>query len=197
MAYFIHDTAIIGAEFRYLQGGIKSIDPKKYGPPILPKDLYIGPYAIIGLNCVLGEGVVIDAYCKIDPGARIDTNTLITYRATVAAGVSIGRDCIIGGNVSEQSVVGNNCRVFGKLVHKHLDSTISWDFHNLPEPGVTIHDNSLVGHDSTLIGGIEVGPNSYVCSGAIVTKNVPPLNNIVHFSQWKGELANNPIFQNR
>ncbi|MES2653307.1 MAG: hypothetical protein V4663_16320 [Bacteroidota bacterium] len=198
--YFIHETAIIGIGFRFLQGCVESEDSSKYGLPILPKKLYVGPFAMLGFNCKIGEGVIIDSYCKVDPGAEIGENTLITYRASIGSGAIIGADCIIGGTVSEETRVGNRCRIFGKLIHKHTDSTMSWDFHDIPEPGATIHDDSFVAHDATIMGGLEIGPRSYVCAGAIITKDVPPyhigygINKIVHFSEWKGELSMNPLF---
>lgn len=39
---------------------------------------------------------------------------------------------------------------------------------------ITIHDNSVVGYGAILMPGIEIGPNSVVAAGAVVTKSVPP-----------------------
>lgn len=198
---FIHETAILGIGYRFLQGCIDSTELSKQGQVMLPDNIYIGPYSIIGFNVKIGNGVIIDAFCKVDPYATIGEDTLITYRATVASGAQIGNNCVIGGNVSEGVVIGNRCRTFGKLIHKHTDSTMSWDHHETPEPGVTLLDDSFVGHDATIIGGVTIGPRSYICSGAIITKDVPPLhighgtNQITHYSQWRGELSENPIFK--
>jgi UDP-3-O-[3-hydroxymyristoyl] glucosamine N-acyltransferase len=201
--FFIHETAVIGFEFRFLQGCIKSDDPDQYGEIKLPKELYVGPFAIIGGNAAIGERVIIDAYCKIDPGAKIGDDTLISYRATIASTAVIGNDCVVGGNVSEGTTIGDRSRSFGKLIHRHTDSTMSWDHHDVPEPGVTVHNDSFIGHDATVIGAVTIGPFSYICSGATITKDVPPFhiaygfNKIIHYSEWKGELSNNPLFKNK
>jgi len=200
MNKFIHNTAIIGDDFRYLQGCVLSKEQNKYGDVELPEEIYIGAFSIIGKNSKLGEKVIIDAYCKIDAGATIGAGSMVTYRGTVGSGAVIGVDCVVGGNVSEGTIVGNRCRTFGKLIHKHTDSTISWDFHETPEASVKVEDDCFIAHGATVLGGIIIGHNSYICSGALITKNVPPFhigygtNKIIHHSKWKGELANNPLF---
>jgi acetyltransferase-like isoleucine patch superfamily enzyme len=39
---------------------------------------------------------------------------------------------------------------------------------------ITIHDNCFIGTRSILMPGIQVGPNSVIAAGAVVTKDVPP-----------------------
>ncbi len=39
---------------------------------------------------------------------------------------------------------------------------------------ITIHDNCFIGYGSILLHGIEIGPNSVVAAGAVVTRAVPP-----------------------
>lgn len=200
---FIHPTAVVGERFRYLQGCVISQDVNKLGDIELPDEVYIGPFVLIGLNVQIGNKVVIDAYCKVDSGATIGSKSLVTYRGTIGSGAVVGTDCVVGGNVSEGTKIGNRCRSFGKLIHKHTDSTMSWDFHDEPEPGVTVEDDCFIGHDSTVIGGITIGHHSYICSGALITRDVPPyhigfgVNQIKHYSEWKGELRDNPMFKEK
>ena len=35
-------------------------------------------------------------------------------------------------------------------------------------------DNAVIGFDALVIGPVKIGSNSYVCAGAILSKNVPP-----------------------
>jgi acetyltransferase-like isoleucine patch superfamily enzyme len=39
---------------------------------------------------------------------------------------------------------------------------------------ITIHENSIIGYGAILLPGVEVGPNSVVAAGSVVTKSVPP-----------------------
>ena len=202
----IHQTAVLNSGFRMLQDWVKpklnnsilSIDDFMDS---LPDRIYIGPFAVIGSSCIFSENVVIDEYCSIDPRVSIMENTLVTYRASIGSGSKIGKNCIIGGFIPENCIIENECRVFGKLVHNHIDSTISWDHHSIPEKSPIIRQNSFIGFNAVISGGLEIGPFSYVCASSLITRDVPPYhiahgeNQIVHFNEWKGDLKNNPIFK--
>jgi acetyltransferase-like isoleucine patch superfamily enzyme len=202
--FYIDSQAIIGFPFRFLQGCEISSESKtdqKDHP--LPSKLYIGPFSIIGNGVRFGEGVVIDDNCKVSGNVSIGQNTLVTYRSRIGGNAVIGNDCVIGGAITENAFIGDRCRIFGSLVHRHADSTMSWDFHEVPEASSKIYDDSFIGFGAVIAAGISIGPNSYVCAGTILTKDVPPLhiasgvNKIVHFEKWNGVLKNNPIFQNQ
>lgn len=201
--YFVHPTAILGAPVRYLQG-CKPWDIGAIPDQLdlkMPKKVFVGPYACIGVGAEIGEAVVIDAYCRVEPLARVGANSMVLYRGTIGVDASVGQWCVVGGSVSENTIIEDHVTSFGKLIHTHWDSASSWDFRPDAEPSPIIRSNSFVGHDARVIGGIEVGPNSYVCSGATVTRAVPPfhiasgVNKIIHYSKWVGNLRNNPIFE--
>lgn len=197
----IHQTAIMGQPIRPLQGMILSkenpIDLSiKHGD-----ELYIGPYSIVGEGVTFENGVIVDAYCNIERGVEIGENTLIVHRATIGGYSKIGSDCVIGGLIGEGTTIGNNCRVFGTVVHKQDDPSLSWDHRPEPEPSVIIHDNSFIGFEAFVAGNIEIGPQAYVCAEAVVTKTVPPgyiaygNNQMIHYSKWKGTLGKSPFFE--
>lgn len=197
----IHPTSILGHPLRPLQGMVKSkLDPKdsqvSYG-----EELYIGPFCLIGEGVQLGNKVIIDAYVNVERGVIIGDNTILVHRATVGGFSKIGDNCVIGGLIGEETIIGNGCRVFGTVVHKQDDPSLSWDHRPVAEPSVIIHDNSFVGFESFLAGDIEIGPQAYVCAGAVITKSVPPgyiaygKNQMIHHSEWKGTLGKSPIFE--
>lgn len=200
MPHEIHPTALVGVGLRMLQGFQHSSISDNYGPVSFSENVYIGPYALIGENVTLGLDVIIDAFCKLDPNVIVGDRSLIVYAGVVGSGAVVGVDCVVGGNVSEGTKVGDRCRTFGRLIHSHVDSTMSWDHHETPEPSPVIHADSFIGHDASVIGAVTIGPRSYVCAGAIVTRDVPPhhiasgVNQIVHHAKWPGRLALNPMF---
>lgn len=197
---YIDPTARLGFPIRPLQGFVSSTWRPEFKEPRLGERVYVGPFAIIGEGVTLGERVIVDAYCSLGRGAVIGDDTLIVYRANVGAQARIGKECVIGNIVSELCVIADRCKVFGRVIHKHEDSTISWDHHEEPEPAVTVEDDCFIGFDAIVAGGITIGPRAYVCAGSIVTKSVPPdhiaagVNEIRHYSEWPGRLARNPLF---
>ncbi len=197
---FIHDTAVIGCGPRFLQGAVPWKLADQNANVVLPESIYVGPFAIIGVGAKLKEGVVIDAYCRVEPLAEMGEDSLLLYRGTVGFSAKIGKECVIGGSVSEGTIVGDKSRSFGKLIHTHADSTQPWDFRVDDEVSPIVHHDSFVGHDATVIGPVEIGPYSYVCAGATISRKVPPrhiaygCNQILHYTKWKGELKNNPLF---
>ena len=196
---YIDPTARLNVPFRPLQGFVPSTKGHSTEPVPLPNKVYIGPFCVIGEDTRLGERVIIDEFCKIGRACIIGDDTLIVYRSNIGAGAQIGANCVIGGVISENCRVGTNCKIFGKVIHKHLNSLASWD-HSEPEESVKIHDMSFVGFDAILAGRINIGPRAYVCAGSIITRDVPPLhiayetNKIIHFEAWKGPLRTNPVF---
>lgn len=198
--FYIDPSAKINHPLRPLQGFVESNWKPSMPSPELPKQLYVGPFAIVGEHVQIGERVIIDEYCRVGRGVQIDEDTLIIYRSSIGGEARIGKNCVIGGTISENCQVGDNCKIFGRIVHKHENSAISWDHHETVEPAVIVKDHSFVGFEALVAGGITVGPCAYICAGSIITKSVPAnhigfgLNKIIHYSEWNGPLRNNPIF---
>lgn len=201
-AKYIDASAVVGYQPRYLQGAVPwELDRAREVKVDLPDAVYVGPFAAIGVGAVIRNGCVIDAYCRIEPFAELGEDTLVLYRGTVGVMARVGSRCVIGGSVSENTVVEDDCTTLGKLIHSHWDSASPWDFRQEDEPSPVIRRRSFVGHDAMVIGGVEVGPFSYICAGAIVTRTVPPYhiacrtNEVVHYSEWPGRLRENPLFR--
>ena len=197
---FIHETARIGESYRFFQGG-----KPPYGfadaPVHLGKNVWIGAYTVVGNSVQLGSGVVIDHYCIVEPEAIIGDNSLLIYRAIVGCGAKIGNNCVIGGFISEDCVVQDDCRIFGKIVHRQINTKDPWDEHEVPEASATVCNGAFIGFDAMIIGGVTIGSYSYVAAGAIVTREIPSRhvvinrNEIIPISEWKGPLKNNPAMR--
>jgi acetyltransferase-like isoleucine patch superfamily enzyme len=78
----------------------------------------------------------------------------------------------------------------GNLIHSYALPHGGWDDVNEPSPSILHH--SVVGMGALVIGGVSVGPNSYVAAGAVVTKDVPPghlaigVDRVVPSKEWRG-----------
>lgn len=138
----------------------------------------------------IGPDSIIEDNVHIGYDCRIGRSTRITYGAYICDRVVIGDNARIAGFICDASKIGNNCTVMGNLIHEYTKPHMDWWDANEPSP--VVHDCSVIGFGAIVVGGVEIGPYSYVAAGAIVTKRVPPkkivvgVNKIISFSDWKG-----------
>ncbi len=146
---------------------------------LVTEETIIGRRNIIELGTIvcsgsrLGSDVQCESYSFIGSKTTIGNGTWLVQNAKVYDRVKIGEKCIISGFVGDNSTIGNNVRVLGKLIHKHkvpVEGRPEWD--ELSEPGPTIGDDAIIGFDSIVIGDIHIGEGAYVAAGAVVTKDV-------------------------
>lgn len=190
--------AVIGKPFRpLLEGGANdSLDKTT-----IEKEVYVGYYSIVGSGTVIKEKVILDDFSVIECEVTLGSGTLVIYRAQVCNEASIGEECVIGGFVAERVVVGKRSRVFGRIVHSQHDPNIAWDDPEAEEFSAIIGDGVFIGCNATVVGPIKIESGAYICAGAIVTKNVPPLhvaydvNKIIPYSEWPGTLQGSPFFK--
>lgn len=190
--------AIIGKRFRPLLGVPSENSDTK---TTIGSDVYVGCYSLVGSGTVVKAGCVIDDFSVVECDVTIRESTLLIYRAQVCNEARIGRDCVIGGFVGERVVVGDECRIFGQIVHSQHNPRVPWDSLDVEEGSAKIADRAFVGFGAVVAGKIRIGTRAYICAGAVVTQNVPPLhiasgvNKIVHHSVWSGPLAHSAFFR--
>lgn len=119
---------------------------------------------------------------------NIGKDTFLADTATVIGDVIIGAHCSvwfnavirgdvhyirIGDNVNVQDGVMIHCTY--KKAPVNIGNNVSIAHHAIVH-GCTIHDNVLVGMGSILMDHAEVGSNSIIAAGALVTKGtvIPP-----------------------
>lgn len=164
-------------------------------------DVWIGSHCILSAGITLGDGVIVCDGSLIECGVSIGARTLVTYRAQICEEASIAENCVIGGYIGERTVVKEHSRVFGKIVHHHIDPTLAWDAPSSMEPGAIIHEQVMIGFGALITNAVSIGPRAYVCAGATVSRDVPPLhiaygtNQICSASEWRGPLRESPLFK--
>ncbi|MBU0578239.1 MAG: hypothetical protein ABIJ30_01220 [bacterium] len=189
---------IIGKPYRkFLDGTQEEIDRT-----IIDKNTYVGYYSVIGTGSRISTNVIIDDHCIIESRVIVGQKSLITYRSQLCNDVIIGEECIVGGFIGERTQVGSGCRIFGSIVHLHHNPLLGWDDDDATEGSSIIKDRAFIGFGAKVVGNVTIGCRAYICAGAIVTMDVPEAhiasgtNQIVHFSEWKGELKDSPFFIN-
>jgi len=107
---------------------------------------------------------------EVDPKAKLGKNIYIAAFACIRADEG---DIEVGDNVSIQET----CVLHGKDVKIGNNVTVG---HGAIVHGCRIADNVLVGMNSTLLSGCEIGEWSIVAAGAVVTEGMKvPANSLV------------------
>jgi len=115
-----------------------------------------------------GEGVIIDPTCYIlmPREMEIGDNTSISAYTTIYAtfGVKIGSNCLISSNcgISSYNHIQNS---------KNRPASVDQD--SQFSKSVIIGNNVWIGMNACVLPGVEIGNNSIIGSGSVVTKNVP------------------------
>jgi len=202
----IHDsasiarTAVIDSPYRPLLDGRQV----QVGQPTeISKDVWIGHFTAIGQGVRIGAGSLIEDYVEIQALSEIGERVVVEGRSWIGLGVTVGDGCVIKGHIGDSAHIGQNCRVAGDLIHRQLDPSRGWDDEGVEEPAPYVDDGVFIGWRAVIVGDVKVGRGAYVCSGALVTKDVPAgciasgKNQFTHPSRWRGRLGQSPFFQAR
>ncbi len=101
----------------------------------------------IGSNTLIGTGTIIDGYAAIGSNVRIESGVYIPPKTIIEDNVFLGPRAVI---------TNDKYPVSKKLI------------------GVKIKRGAVIGANSVLIAGVEIGEEAVVAAGAVVTRNVPP-----------------------
>ena len=124
---------------------------------IIGKNTKIWHWTHVRENCSIGENCIIGQNCYIAPNVIIGNNVKIQNNVSVYEGVIIEDDVFIG-----PSVVFTNV----KMPRSQIDQSNNFQ-KTFVKKGVSI------GANSTIICGNEIGENTFIGAGSLVTKNVP------------------------
>jgi acetyltransferase-like isoleucine patch superfamily enzyme len=114
--------------------------------------------ARLGSNCIVGEGVYIDADVRIGDNVKIQNGALLYRRLTVADGVFIGPQVCFTNDLRPRSVTPSGTRKDNQ----------DWT------PGESrVEVGASLGAAVVVLPGIRIGPWAMVGAGALVTHDVP------------------------
>jgi acetyltransferase-like isoleucine patch superfamily enzyme len=193
----IKSGCIIGKRFRRLLNHTYLGDEQ---PTYISENVEIGHNCIIGNGTYIGSNSILDDNTIIETNVKVGIDNLLIYSAQICNDVQIGNNSVIGGFIGERTIIGSNCRVFGKIVHSQFNPKSPWDDDESQESAAIIGNNVFVGFSSIITAPIKVSNNVYICAGSILSKDVPAfhivygINKIIHFSKWNGNLKNSNLF---
>ena len=193
----IGEFTTLGKPYRLVMGKrLKSRNKTRIG-----SNCQIGNYVIIGKGTTVSDNCILDNFSQTEQNVFLGDRTILIYGTQICNDARVGKDCVIGGFVCERAVLEDHVRTFGSIVHRHYAGN-RWD-ETEEETSPRIMHHSVVSFGALVIGNITVGPRSYICAGAIVTKDVPPrhivrnVNVRTHYTKWPGELRKSLIFRGK
>lgn len=163
-------------------------------PSIIGDGTIINSHAVIFAGTKIGKKVRIGYGAIIEENCEIGDNSFIGHHTVIRPGTKIGKDCVIG----HLTVFEGDCKV-GNKVLIHAQCHITKDViiedqvfiapffcgantsrikHGRDYPlkisGYKIRRAARIGIGVLVLPGVEIGENSQIGVGSIVTKDVPP-----------------------
>ncbi|WP_262998157.1 bifunctional UDP-N-acetylglucosamine diphosphorylase/glucosamine-1-phosphate N-acetyltransferase GlmU [Anaplasma capra] len=186
------DLAVAASRFQrmrrahFLRSGVTLVLPDQVffsADTQIAQDVIVHPYVVFGLGVAIESGAEILPYSHLE-FCRVKERALVGPFARVRGHSVIDRHCIVGNFVEvKESHLGEMSKV------KHLsylgNSTIgsktnvgagavvcNYDGRNKHHSN--IGSDCLVGANSTIISPVDIGDNSTVAAGSVITEDLPP-----------------------
>ena len=138
------------------------------------KKYFLHPSSFVDSKVDIGDETKIWHFCHISENTKIGKNVIIGQNVFIGRNVIIGSGCKIQNNVSiydgvileENVFCGPSC-VFTNVIFPRAKLEQKDNFKK-----TIVRKNATIGANATIICGNEIGENSMIGAGAVVTKNV-------------------------
>lgn len=168
-----------------MEQGVTMIDPNTvYLQPDtkLASDVVIHPNVVFGEGVTIESGVEIRSFSHIE-GAHIKQNAVIGPFARLRPGASIGEEARVGNFVEiKKSTLGKGAKANHLSYVGDSDvgeganigaGTITCNYDGVNKFKTTIGAGAFIGSNSALVAPVNVGKNSIVGAGSVITEDVP------------------------
>jgi acetyltransferase-like isoleucine patch superfamily enzyme len=181
----IHDNTIIEADVR-IEDGVVLGKPPIFGQHSRARrdavaSLFIAQGSAICANAVVLSGASIGKRAVVGDQAHVRERAVVGDETVVGQGVAVDNDVFIGDRVRIQT--GCYLTAFTRIedevfvapcVTTTNDNSMGRRQANQQLVGATMRRGCRVGAGSILLPGIELGEQSFVAAGALVTRDVDP-----------------------
>lgn len=148
-------------------------DGKHFGPVCVGEEAIIRDNVVIGTGSVVGPKVLLGHNCVLRRCVRIGEGSVISHLVSIQHDVTIGRRSrvssqthLTGGTIIEDDVQ------IGAGVSTIDDNVMEWPFHKVLQ-GTIFRRGCRIGSGSTILGSLEIGENTFVGAGSVVTRSLP------------------------
>lgn len=144
----------------------------------------VGPGCVIGCNVVLYTGITLGAQVLICDLTSVREGCVLEDSVVLGRGVMINYETHIGKRtrIQDQADITGNMLIESDVFISMNVTTANDNDIYLTRFGLKPYDHrgpiirrfAVIGHNATLLPGVEIGEGAFVASGAVVTRDVPP-----------------------
>jgi len=167
---FVHEKVKIGKNVTIGHCSCIGFGNSEDGEVIIEDNVTIGAFCVVHFGAVVREYAYIDHRCVIGIEVEIGKNTQVLSGKEVTYRAKIGKNCIIGGNVADRTIIEDDVTYLGEIAHSHRNANLNWD--ETEEPSPIIFKGSVIGVNALIIGARKIGPCAYIGAGEIVRTDV-------------------------
>jgi len=129
----------------------------------LGKDVEIFEFVNL-YGCEIGDGTRIGAFVEIQRGAKVGRRVKVSSHTFICEGVEVEDEVFVG-----HGVVFTNDK-YPRAVGASGALQTGRDWTVVP---TIVRRGASIGSGSTILCGVEIGPNAIVGAGSVVTRDVP------------------------
>jgi len=140
-------------------------------------DIRVHPTAVIGQNCILEPGVIIEAGVHLGDGSRVGAYTILYQDTHLGEGCKVQPYCILGlpvEGISESTHIGPGAVIrAGTVIYAGVTagSFLMTGHHALIRERTVLGDRVLVGTHAVIDGEAVVGDDVSMQTGVYVTRH--------------------------
>jgi acetyltransferase-like isoleucine patch superfamily enzyme len=145
----------------------------RFGPVEIGAGTIVRDGVVLGTGTRIGDRVLIGHHCVLRRRVHVGNDSVLSHLISVQHDVTIGARVrisslthITGGTLIEDEVV------IGAGVATVDDNAMEW-----PSPrelrGPIFRRGCKVGSGATILGGVEIGANTLIGAGSVVTRSMP------------------------
>jgi acetyltransferase-like isoleucine patch superfamily enzyme len=181
----IHAGTVIGEHCRLGDGAVlgrsPALGPRSTASRAAPPPLLVESGAVVGACAVVLAGAQIGESAVVGDQAHVRERARVGEESVVGRGSAVDNDVTIGARVKVQtgcyltaySEVEDDVFI-GPGVVTTNDHAMGRHARDEPLQGVVLRRACRIGGAAALLPGVEVGEESFVAAGALVTRSVAP-----------------------
>jgi bifunctional UDP-N-acetylglucosamine pyrophosphorylase / glucosamine-1-phosphate N-acetyltransferase len=148
----------------------------------LGRDVTVHPHVVFGPGVSVGDGAEIRPFCHIE-GAEVGPGALVGPFARLRPGARLAAQTHIGNFVEiKNSEIGQGAKVnhlsyigdatLGAKVNIGA-GTVTCNYDGFSKHRTEIGEGAFIGVNTALVAPVSVGPQAYVATGTVITRDVP------------------------
>jgi len=163
------------------------------------RSLIVSPRGILSPHRIeIGDGVLIHEgamFSVVEHWRGRDHEPRLRIGSGTNIGAGIWFSCVGEIDIGENNLMGHNILIADSY-HEYEDPDTPIIFQPMAPPKpVRIGAGCIIGPHAAILGGVELGANTFVAANAVVTRSVPPNSVVVgnparvirHFDRARGE----------